>query len=179
LPQAFAVTEIETAGDNGAAVPTAMAARPNDDAGTNPGALNQTALGTAAGPGPGRVGTGSNGYGVYGTGSGSGSGNRDGSGAPGNAVASSQARYRDTPRPEYPESARREGREGLVLLRVLVDDQGRSKKVEISGSSGSSALDRAAAEAIRRWRFHPALHGDAPTESWVNIPVDFRLKDQK
>ena len=55
-----------------------------------------------------------------------------------------QARYRDTPKPVYPESARREGREGRVVLRVLVDDQGRSKSSRINRSSGSEALDRAA-----------------------------------
>ena len=88
-----------------------------------------------------------------------------------------QARYRDTPRPDYPDSARREGHEGRVLLRVLVDDQGRSKRVEINSSSGNEALDRAAAEAIKRWRFHPARYGDKPVESWLRIPIEFRLAD--
>lgn len=103
---------------------------------------------------------------------GSASGKGDGSSGNG---ALSQARYRETPQPDYPESARREGREGRVLLRVLVDDQGRSKQVEINSSSGSAALDRAAAEAIRRWRFHPARHGNQPIESWLRIPIEFRL----
>src|SRR6185503_6865499 len=89
-----------------------------------------------------------NGYGSAGTGFGLGSGNPAGPYQTG--IALTQARVRDTPRPEYPENARREGREGRVLLRVLVDDQGRSKKVEINSSSGSEALDRAAAEAIKR-----------------------------
>jgi protein TonB len=104
-----------------------------------------------------------------------GSASGKGDGSSGNGVALSQARYRETPRPDYPESARREGREGRVLLRVLVDDQGRSKQVEINSSSGSAALDRAAAEAIRRWRFHPARHGNQPVESWLRIPIEFRL----
>jgi protein TonB len=90
-----------------------------------------------------------------------------------------QARYTETPQPRYPESARREGKEGRVLLRVLVDREGNSKNVEISGSSGSEILDRAAAETIKHWRFSPARYDDKPVESWVRIPIDFRLTDAR
>jgi periplasmic protein TonB len=97
----------------------------------------------------------------------------------GNGAVLTQARYSETPKPIYPESARSEGREGRVLLRVLVDDQGRTKAIEINSSSGSEALDRAAAEAIKRWRFHPARYGDKTVESWLRIPIEFRLADAK
>lgn len=93
--------------------------------------------------------------------------------SPGGVIT--QARYSETPAPLYPESARRDGREGRVLLRVLVDDQGRAKTVEVNTSSGEEVLDRAAAEAIRRWRFHPARYGDQAIESWIRIPIEFRL----
>jgi protein TonB len=105
---------------------------------------------------------------------GSGSGQENGqSDSPGATIT--QARYRETPAPLYPESARRDGREGRVLLRVLVDDQGRAKTVEVSTSSGNEVLDRAAAEAIRHWRFHPARYAKQPVESWIRIPIEFRL----
>lgn len=130
------------------------------------------------GTGLGGTGTG-NGLGSSGNGFGHGSGNGNGSGSYGTVVALTQASYRDTPRPSYPESARRDGREGRVLLRVLVDDQGRIKQVDINSSSGNAALDRAAAEAIKRWRFHPARYGDKPVESWLRIPIEFRLADAK
>ncbi len=143
-------------------------------------AISGPAGNDANGSGTGLTGTGNgNGFGSSGTGFGRGSGNGNGSGSFGAGIALTQARYRETPRPDYPESARRDGREGRVLLRVLVDDQGRSKQVEINNSSGSDALDRAAAEAIKRWRFHPARHGDKPVESWLRIPIEFRLADAK
>ena len=88
-----------------------------------------------------------------------------------------QVSYAYSPKPEYPDRARREGKEGRVLLRVLVDEGGRSKSVEVNRSSGSEALDRAAAEGIKRWRFSPARYGNKPVESWVKIPIDFRLTD--
>jgi len=119
------------------------------------------------------AGAGNGGFGASGTGTGPG----NGTGLGESAVALTQVRYRDTPRPDYPESARREGRQGSVLLRVLVDEQGRSKKIEINRSSGSETLDRAATEAIKRWRFIPARYGDQPVKSWIRIPVDFSLVD--
>ena len=127
----------------------------------------------------GSLGGTGNGSGSSAIGFGRGSGNGNGVGSWPMGIALTHARYRDTPRPNYPDSARREGREGRVLLRVLVDDQGRSKKVEINSSSGSEALDRAAVEAIKRWRFHPARYGDSPVESWLRVPIEFHLAEAK
>ena len=119
----------------------------------------------------GRGNGGANGSAEIGMGAGQGS-NGDG-----HTATLTQARYRETPKPNYPESARRKGREGTVLLRVLVDHEGRAKSVEINQSSGDDALDRAARDAIQRWRFIPARHGEKTVESWIRIPVDFRLAD--
>ncbi|MGH7795037.1 MAG: TonB family protein [Candidatus Binatia bacterium] len=119
------------------------------------------------------AGNGSGGDGSGNSEAGSGAGN--GQGNSGAAIVLTRARYNDTPRPVYPESARRDGREGRVLLRVLVDDQGRAKSVQINSSSGNEVLDHAAAEAIKHWRFHPALYGDKAVESWIRIPIEFRL----
>jgi periplasmic protein TonB len=124
------------------------------------------------------MGTAGNGNGMGSSGSGTGSGSASGGSGSG-AGSLTQARYRDAPRPEYPDDARRQGREGRVLLRVFVDQQGEPKTVEVSRSSGSNALDMAATKAIKRWRFHPARKGDRPVDSWVNVPVDFHLTDPK
>jgi len=125
--------------------------------------------------GSGAAGNGGNGFGSAGTGSGFGNGQNS---SP-SAALLTQARYRETPKPAYPEVARREGREGHVLLRVLIDDQGKTRSVEINRSSGSDALDQAATDAIKLWRFHPARAGDKPIASWVSIPIEFRLKDSR
>jgi protein TonB len=119
----------------------------------------------------GRVSSGANGSAEIGIGAG------HGSKGEGTVESLSQARYRETPKPNYPENARRKGREGTVLLRVLVDDKGHAKSVEINKSSGDDTLDRAAREAIERWRFIPAHYGEKAVESWIRIPVDFRLAD--
>jgi TonB family protein len=175
-PQTLPAETVAKVSDGSMAFVSAIAS----SAETAGAAISGPAGNDANSSGTGLTGTGnSNGFGSSGTGFGRGSGNGNGSGSFGAGIALTQARYRETPRPDYPESARRDGREGRVLLRVLVDNQGRSKQVEINNSSGSDALDRAAAEAIKRWRFHPARHGDKPVESWLRIPIEFRLEDAK
>jgi periplasmic protein TonB len=143
------------------------------------GAISNPAGNDANGSGGDLRGTGSGNGGSSGDGFGRGNSNGTGSGPSGTGVALTQARYRDTPKPIYPENARREGHEGRVVLRVLIDNQGRAKSVELNTSSGSQALDQAATEAIKRWRFHPAHVGDTPVDSWVNVPIDFRLTDAR
>jgi periplasmic protein TonB len=172
-PQAIATDPPSTIFEGG--IPLAM---PNENSQASPApilssiASNGAASSVSASGGNGRGGEGSGS-----SGAGSGAGNGEGTTETG--IVLTQARYRETPKPNYPDSARREGREGRVLLRVLVDDQGRSKQVEINSSSGSEVLDRAAAAAIKRWRFHPARYGDQPVESWLRVPIEFRLADAK
>jgi protein TonB len=169
--------EIVTTFSNGGIAHVSDISHTTDNVGT---AISGAAGADANGSGDGLGGIGDgNGFGSSSIGPGRGSGNGVGAGLSSSSVVLLQARYRDTPRPNYPESARREGREGRVLLRVLVDDQGRSKRVEINSSSGTEALDRAATEAIKLWRFHPARAGDRPIESWVSIPIEFQLTDLK
>ena len=94
-------------------------------------------------------------------------------------VVFAQAGYAYNPKPQYPEEARREGWEGVVLLRVLVDSEGGPESIELSRSSGFETLDQAAVQSVKSWRFHPARYGDQRVESWVKIPIIFRLADLK
>jgi TonB family protein len=119
---------------------------------------------TGIGLGPSGNGTGSD-YGNKGHDTGSG------------VLQLTQVSVSHAPPPPYPEAARQDSKEGRVLLRVLVDEEGKSKIVEIFFSSGSRILDQAAAEAVKRWSFSPARYGGTPTASWVKIPVDFRITE--
>lgn len=126
-----------------------------------------------AGGGGAAEGTGGRGDSAIGPGSGGSGGEGSGSG-----LVFAQANYSYSPKPNYPERARAEGWEGTVLIRVLVDPQGKSKWVEVSRSSGFAVLDGAAVEAVKRWRFQPARYGDRRVESWVKVPIIFQLKDR-
>jgi protein TonB len=78
--------------------------------------------------------------------------------------------------PAYPQASRRRGEEGLVILRVKVTANGRAQEIEIAESSGHPRLDRAAQDAVARWRFEPARDGMRAIDSWVKVPVVFRLE---
>jgi protein TonB len=86
------------------------------------------------------------------------------------------AAYLRNPSPRYPASARRAGMQGTVTLRVQVTREGVAARVDVEKSSGSPHLDAAALEAVRAWRFVPARQGAEPLESWVLVPIVFRLE---
>lgn len=87
------------------------------------------------------------------------------------------AAYLRNPPPRYPIAARRNGEQGTVTLRVLVDREGLPASVAIEKTSGFAPLDNAAREAVRAWRFVPARRGSQAVEAWVLVPVVFRLED--
>jgi protein TonB len=80
--------------------------------------------------------------------------------------------------PDYPPEAFRAGEEGTVVLRVDVDAAGNPGNVDIVSRSGSRDLDRAAIEAVRKWKFRPAMQGGQAVASQVEVPIDFRMDRQ-
>lgn len=85
------------------------------------------------------------------------------------------ADYLHNPKPVYPVFSRRMNEEGKVQLRVRVSAEGTALEVEIRQSSGFPRLDAAAREAVSKWRFVPAKRGDEAIESWVGVPIVFKL----
>jgi len=81
--------------------------------------------------------------------------------------------------PTYPPASRRAGEEGTVRLKVLVDETGRPKDVEVAQSSGFTRLDDAAMQAVRRWRFQAARDASGPISAWTQVAITFKLTDAK
>ncbi|MGY0798673.1 energy transducer TonB [Lysobacter sp. A286] len=77
------------------------------------------------------------------------------------------------PAPRYPRRALRRGESGVVLVRARIGPDGVPTSVEVINGSGSRDLDRAAVNAVERWRFHPARQDGRPTVGTVNIPIEF------
>ncbi|WP_150427686.1 energy transducer TonB [Dechloromonas sp. CZR5] len=86
------------------------------------------------------------------------------------------ADYLKNPAPPYPPLSRRMGEEGKVILRVSVSAQGTADNVEIKTSSGSQRLDDSAQKTVRNWKFIPAKRGDTAVQSWVLVPIIFKLE---
>jgi protein TonB len=78
-------------------------------------------------------------------------------------------------RPAYPRVARESGWEGTVIIRTLIDTNGRPSQVKIRKSCGHPMLDQAAQDAIQHWKFQPAKDGNIPITKWVDIPIKFDL----
>ncbi|EPX59863.1 hypothetical protein D187_002607 [Cystobacter fuscus DSM 2262] len=80
-------------------------------------------------------------------------------------------------KPQYPRSARNDGIEGLVLVRVIIGVDGRIEPGSTRVVRSVAALDAAAVSAVSQWRFSPALGRQGrPVRVIVEIPVQFSLK---
>ena len=91
-------------------------------------------------------------------------------------VLSSQPSFLEPPRqPSYPSQARRRNQQGVVLVEVRLDERGRQRSVNVLRSSGVDSLDRAALEAVAKWRFQAETAGGRAVPSRVQIPIQFAL----
>jgi protein TonB len=92
------------------------------------------------------------------------------------ATIDSAPRLLNSPAPRYPREAQRRGVTGTVMLRVHVGSDGSAEAIDVVQGSGSRDLDRAAVEAVHRWRFAPAMRGGQPVAAAVQVPITFNLK---
>lgn len=94
---------------------------------------------------------------------------------PGEPVEASLA-YRSAPL-VFPARAIRQHMHGTVLLRVLVDEQGKPVEVIVERSSGYRLLDESArAQVLEGWRFQPASVDGHAVRAWARVPVSFELR---
>jgi len=72
--------------------------------------------------------------------------------------------------------SKRLNEQGLVVLRVYIEADGRASKAEIRSSSGYDRLDQAALQTVLRWRYVPGKRGGMPEAMWFNVPINFVLE---
>ena len=77
----------------------------------------------------------------------------------------------------YPDEARRQGIEGTVHVRVLVNRSGKAEDVVIAKSSGNLLLDSAGVRTAKTFEFSPAVMGERTTKSWVLVPIEFTFQE--
>jgi periplasmic protein TonB len=95
--------------------------------------------------------------------------------APVSTPALFNAVYLNNPPPLYPAVSRLRNETGTTMLRVHISAGGQALAVDVSQSSGSSKLDQAAVNAVRKWRFVAAKRGGTAVDSWVTIPIEFNI----
>lgn len=77
------------------------------------------------------------------------------------------------PAPRYPPEALRRNVGGSVRVLATVAQDGSVERLELAEGSGNRDLDRAAMEAVRRWRFRPAMRNGQPVTATVVVPLEF------
>lgn len=79
----------------------------------------------------------------------------------------------------YPRAARLAGQEGEVVVRFIMDRDGRVQSVELESGSGFPLLDREATEMIERGNPFPAMPVEMPGQKLeVRVPVSFHVEDE-
>jgi TonB family protein len=76
--------------------------------------------------------------------------------------------------PEFPQSARSAGREGQVILKVVITEKGEVRDVSVL--RGEEPFASAAVDAVRTWRYRPALLEGRPIAVYRVLKVPFRLR---
>jgi len=85
----------------------------------------------------------------------------------------SMPKCQSCPDPKYSQEARKKKYEGVVILFVTVTAEGRVTNVQVVKSLGMG-LDEKAIEAVRKWRFKPALKDGKPVDVQLPIEITFR-----
>lgn len=78
--------------------------------------------------------------------------------------------------PKYPDRALRMKQEGVVWVRVLISETGSRKDIKLHKPSKYALLNQAAIKAVKKWTFSPNVVSGQATQSWVEIPVEFKIQ---
>jgi periplasmic protein TonB len=77
--------------------------------------------------------------------------------------------------PVYPTDALRNGIEGRVILRFIVDENGQVQNPEVLKAEPAGVFEEAALAAIVKYRFAPAVVNDKNVKCFAILPIGFRL----
>ncbi len=79
--------------------------------------------------------------------------------------------------PSYPSRARERGTEGWVDLEFTVTKDGTTRDAVVRAAEPAETFDRAATDAVRRWRYEPRVVNGAVVEQRVETRLRFRLSE--
>jgi protein TonB len=77
--------------------------------------------------------------------------------------------------PDYPRTARLRRLSGRVVVKLLVDPQGRVRRQSIVEATPGGTFDGCVLEAVAKWRFKPGCYKGQPVSTWVVMPIQFKL----
>jgi len=152
----LAMNNLPTLGDPLSHLPSGP---PSNGTGSGGGIGSGEGGGVGSGEGPG-----------FGPGHGGGTGG--GAFRVGGGVSAPKAIY--APDPEYSEEARKAKFQGTCVLWLVVGPDGKPRDIKVSRTLGLG-LDEKAIEAVKQWKFEPAMKDGKPVAVQINVEVSFRL----
>lgn len=78
------------------------------------------------------------------------------------------------PDPDYTEEARRAKKQGTCILWLIVDSAGHPRDIRVVRGLGFG-LDQKALDAVKQWKFQPALKDGRPVDVQISVQVEFHL----
>jgi protein TonB len=153
-PQIHLASAMPNIGD-----PMAMPAPPSNGTGFGSGIGSGSGGGVGSGRGPG-------------VGPGEGGGIGGGVFHVGGGVSAPKPVY--SPDPEYSEEARKAKYQGVCVLWMIVGPDGRPREIKVQRTLGLG-LDEKAIEAVKTWKFEPAMKDGKPVSVEISVQVDFHL----
>jgi TonB family protein len=155
-PQIHMASNMPNLGDPMSSLPSGP---PSNGTGSGGGIGSGSGGGVGSGEGPG-------------VGPGHGGGIGGGAFRVGGGVSAPKPIY--SPDPEYSEEARKAKYQGVCILWLVVGPDGRPREIKVLRSLGLG-LDEKAIEAVKSWKFEPALKDGKPVAVQINVEVSFRL----
>ena len=80
--------------------------------------------------------------------------------------------------PKYSKQARKAKFSGQVVVSIIVGTDGEPHNVHILRGAGMG-LDEEAMKAVKQYKFKPAMQNGKPVAVYVNVQVDFQIRDQR
>ena len=75
---------------------------------------------------------------------------------------------------EYPAEAAKNGTKGYVVINILIAKDGSVEIAKVLESQPTGIFDTAALNAIRSWRFSPAMYKAKPVKMWAKQKIRFQ-----
>ena len=80
------------------------------------------------------------------------------------------------PKPNYPLLSRKQREQGLVMIKLCVNQSGLVDEASVSKSSGFQSLDKSALTTLSQWRFLPDTSGLNNASQCFQAPIHFSLE---
>lgn len=80
--------------------------------------------------------------------------------------------------PVYPSDARDAGVDGKAVVQAVIRENGTVGDVQVlTAIPGWPSLDRNAVEALREWKYRPAMKDGYPVSVYATVVIQFRLAE--